>query len=363
MYEISCAACNALFEYSYDDYIHLCPFCSNGFIIDVEENTKELITGHFIIQNKINKGFVEQTFKDWLLQRYHSPQKIDKEFKILSSYCIYLPFWVVAAETHTFWAGYSLKARHYPGQTKDYKSQFLKEEGHFSKKYRWCILARQSPKEHWGIDRLHHPKESIFVDWDGFPLDESVGISKENNKPIYDTKSAFKFELTGGEIVAGIQVKESAAISRAKDQINEYHRRLSKSKVGTLYEYKNELEVLGIHIVHMPFWIVRYLYNPQSVFKYFTNPREKRVLMFGPTGEILEGESALTRRDKALTNTLVAAFLFSLSFLLAVVFHPLFMILAFFFMVVGVSSAFRMLRKDTVDEDLVPGRDTSETVK
>jgi hypothetical protein len=55
MFEVSCASCQASFEYNPDDYIHLCPYCSAGFIIDSEEGAKDLIDDHYIIPSNIQK--------------------------------------------------------------------------------------------------------------------------------------------------------------------------------------------------------------------------------------------------------------------------------------------------------------------
>ena len=362
MYEVSCAACAASFEYNPDDYIHLCPYCSSGFVIDIEENSKELISGHFIVQNKINRDKIEKTFKNWVLSRYHRPDKIDKEFKIIGGYCIYLPFWVISVEAHTFWSGHSAKSKEYAGQSRDFKGQFLKEEGRFSKRYRWCILARNSPKEHWGIERLHEPPESVMVDWDGFPFDESLGRLKESDKILYNTKVPFKFEYISGEIVSGIQIKESTAISRAKDQINEYHRRISKTKVGTLYEHKTEIEVVGIHVIHIPFWIVRYAFMPDSFFKFFTTARERRFIIQGTTEVILEAELPLNNTDKIMTNLIICSVLGFISLALSIFVHPLLFVLFTMFLIVSLLSAWKIFKKDTSDKEIIKGKENMEPV-
>ena len=68
--------------------------------------------------------------------------------------------------------------------------------------------------------------------------------------------------------MSGIQINENKAIVRAKDQVNEYHRRLAKLKVGTLYEHRTEIEVVGIQVIHVPFWFVRYAFIPRSAFRF-----------------------------------------------------------------------------------------------
>lgn len=362
MFQVSCAACNASFEYNIDDYIHLCPYCSTGFVIDLDEGVKDVIGDHFIVPNRVDREQVEGIFFDWLKARYHRPDRIKKEFSVLGSYGISLPFWIVSAEAHTFWSGHSQKANKYSGHPNDYSSRFLKEDGRFSRRYRWSILARKSPKEHWGLERLHRPKESVLVDWDGFPFDESLGAAvKEGSvSSVYEARQAFKFDHANGLSIAGVQVKESSAIARAKDQIQEYHRRIAKTKVGTLYEHRTEIEVVGIHLVHLPFWVVRYSYSPQSVFRYFSPARECRVLVHGFSDSVLNGEAPLTNSDKVLTNMIVCGFIAVLSLALAVFFHPSFLLVMIIFASVCALSARKLVGREKPDTDLGRGAELSE---
>lgn len=353
MYEVGCAACSASFEYNVEDYIHLCPYCSSGFILDLEEGAKDLIADHFIVPNRGDKEHVEKIFYEWIKERYHRPERISKEFKVLGSYGMCVPFWVVSLEAHTFWGGHSEKNGTDPTSS-DYGSAFVKEDGRFSRRYRWAILARSSPKEHWGLERLHNPMEPVMVDWDGFPLDESMGFAKDNVPPIYEAKRMFKFEHASGLTCAGIQVKESAAIARAKDQVQEYHRRICKTKVGTLYEHRTEIEVVGIQVIHIPFWFLRYAFVPQSVFRFFTTARERRLVIQGYTEAVLEAELPLNATDKVMTNMVVCGMLGFLSLTCAVFIHPLFFFLTVAFSLICVLSAWRIFSREKLEGDTDP---------
>lgn len=353
MYEVSCPSCHASFEYNTDDYIHLCPFCSTGFVIDAEEGAKDLIGDHYIIPSNIHSDEIQKIFYEWIKERYHRPEKIKNEFEVLGYYGVMLPFWVISLEAHTYWSGHSAKEKNYPGQSHELAAKFVKEEGRFSRRYRWSILARKSPKEHWGLERLHKPKENIMVDWDGFPLDETMGAPDEGDPAIYDAKMSFKFEHTGNLTVAGIQVRESQAILRARDQITEYHRRISKTKIGGLYEHRTEVEIVGIHIVHVPFWVLRYSFAPASIFKLFTTARERRILVQGYTKAVLDAEMPLSSADKVLTNLIVCALLAFISITVAVFINPLFFFLFLIFLMVAVFSGLKILRKEKGDMDLM----------
>ena len=345
MYEVSCASCQANFEYNTEDYIHLCPFCSAGFIIDADEGSKDLIGDHYIIPSNLHSDQIQTIFYDWIGERYHRPDKIKNEFSILGYYGVMLPYWVISLEAHTYWSGHSSKSKHYPGQSHELAAKFVKEDGRFSRRYRWAILARKSPKEHWGLERLHKPKEQIMVDWDGFPLDETMGVQDSGDPPIYEAKMGFKFEHTGNLTLAGIQVREGQAILRAKDQITEYHRRISKSKIGSLYEHRTEIEVVGIHIVHIPFWLLRYSFAPKSVFRFFTTARERRILVQGYTKAVLDAELPLSGSDKVLTNLIVCGSLGFISLVLSVFLNTLFFFLFVLLSIISAVSAWKIMKK------------------
>lgn len=362
MFEVSCAACQSSFAFNTEDYIHLCPFCSAGFVIDPDEGAKDLIGDHYIVPSRVQTDIVQNIFEDWLKERTLKPEKIAKEFSLIGAYGVMLPYWVVSLEAHTFWSGHSKKAKRYAGQKQDPTSQFVREEGRFSKKYRWAVLARKSPKEHWGLERLHRTRESVLVDWDGFPLDETMGVQEENDKPIYDAKMQFRFEAASGLPVAGIQIKENQAIMRTKDQINEYHRRIAKSKIGTLFEYRTEIEIVGLHVVHLPFWFIRYTYQPKSAFKMFSSVRERHITLQGYTKSVLEAELPLVKRDKVMANLIVCSALALISLTLSIFLHGLFFFLFLIFLTVSIVSSWKILSKEKRDPDLTGTRENLEPV-
>ena len=363
MFQISCAACNASFEYNIDDYIHLCPYCSTGFILDFEEGAKDIVGDHYIVPNRLDREQVEGIFFDWAGRKHHRPEKVKSEFKVLGSYGISLPYWVLSVEAHTFWSGHSQKLNKYKGQGPEYGSKFLREDGRFSRRYRWSILARKSPKEHWGLERLHNPLEGVLVDWDGFPLDETLGAVKEGGQgTVFDARQAFKFDHANGLTISGIQVKESSAVAIAKDQIQEYHRRIAKTKVGTLYEHKTEIEIVGIHLMHLPFWIVRYSYAPQSAFRFLSTAKEKRIIVQGHSLAVLDSELPVSGSDKVVTNMIVCGVLSFVSLIASIFYSPIFFFVTLIFLLVCFASAWKIFRKEQPDTDLGSGAELSEPV-
>jgi hypothetical protein len=356
MYHIACPNCAASFEYNPSDYIHLCTYCSSGFALDLEDGAKDLVGDHYIVPNRLDREHVSDIFFKWVEERYHRKEAIKEEFKVLGSYGVCLPFWVISCEAHTVWSGQTQKSEHSKVKSGDYGSRFVHEDGRFSRRYRWAVMARKSPKEHWGLDRLHHPREPVLVDWDGFPLDESMGKVPGTDTTVHHQKVPFRFDHANGLSVLGTQVKESASIARAKDQVQEYHRRLAKLKVGTLYDHRTEIEVIGIQLVHVPFWVVRYAYSPRSPFRYLTAARERRVLIQGFTEAVLESELPMNATDKVMTNLIVTGALSFVSLALSVFLHPLFFVLFVVFALISVLSAIRIFRReDLVDAEPANG--------
>lgn len=360
MFEVTCPSCAAAMEFNDEDYIHLCPYCSAGFVLDLEEGAKDLIGDNYVVPNQIEKDHVADIFYDWVKERYHRPEKIKSEFKVLGTYGISIPYWIVSLEAHTYWSGHSQKAKTYSGQSARHETKFVKEDGRFSRRYRWAILARKSPKEHWGLERLHQPKESVLVDWDGFPLDESMGRVKAGSPTIYDAKQPFNFDHANGLPVAGIQIKEQKAIARAKDQINEYHRRVCKTKVGTLYEHRTEIEIVGIQLMHIPFWFVRYAFVPNSAFRFFTTARERRLVIGGYTSQVLEAELPLNSSDKVMTNLIVCGSASLVVLTLALIYNPLFFLVFILLVVVCMLSAWKIFAREAPDLEQTRGKDQPE---
>lgn len=360
MYEVQCPACSSNFKFQVDDYIHLCPYCSSGFIIDLEDGGKDIIGEHYIIANTLDRNRVAEIFYEWIGQRYHRPERIKQEFGILGAYGLCLPYWVVSLEAHSLWSGHSRKANDYIGTQSDYSTRFLPEDGRFSRRYRWAVLARRNPKEHWGLERLHNPVEQVLVDWDGFPFDDTMGVIETTQTPVYNLKQSFKFDLANGLKVEGVQLRETGIVARVRDQVNEYHRRICKTKVGTLHEHRTEVEVVGIHLVHVPLWFVRYAYAPKSVFRYFTPVRERRIVIEGHTEKVLEAEMPLNSTDKVMTNLLVTGSMGFISLGVSIFFHPMFFFLFVIFTLVSVLSAWRIFGRDKIDRDMMRGHELNE---
>jgi hypothetical protein len=343
MYEVSCPTCLEILEYDTRDAVHLCPNCSCSFQMDIAEGTKSILSDHYILPVQILEKEAEASFWSWAKSRYHKdPQKdIVLEKKIGSV----LPFWVISLEAHTQWSGYI-----YP------KQDPVLLEGKWSQRYRWAVLAKEhSYPETWGITQLHQPIDlDVKVEWDGFPLDESLGLDPKTQKSMYTFKNPFKFEFASGLTVENIRDNEDKAISKAKDHVQSYHRALSQKKIEKLINYRTEIEIVGTQILHVPMWQMLYRFEPKGMLA--LSPKRKHVLIQGFTGEVLQAEIPVTFKDKMSIHTLMISSITFFSLMLSVFYHPLFFIAFMLFLsltVLATYKSFFRLRTIREQDDLL----------
>ena len=343
MYELACPACNSPSQYDFNDYLLMCPFCSATFRLDSDTGQKEIFSDHYIVANTSSPAQVKSLVLEWLKRLNHKPGSTEREYFVVNISGLSIPFWVVSMEAHTAWKG--LVKRHqrarldiYPG------SEYLVENGQFKRNYRWAVSGRHNICESWGMTRLHEPKEKISVQWDGFPLDStfSRGQIQEtaNDKNAYDAREFFEFKFANGLPLVGVQVNEDEALRRARLHVEQYHLELARTNVDYLTDYRTEMEVAGVQLIHLPFWYASYVYRPRTMLRYFYKPKEKNVALEGYNNGILVGEIAIQHKDKLWVNAVVTGVAALFLAVLGVLWHPAFLIVALFTAIVAGVSAY-----------------------
>jgi hypothetical protein len=235
-------------------------------------------------------------------------------------------------------------------------ADFLLEHGEFRRSYRWAISARRNPCEVWGLTRLHVPKESLLVDWDGFPLDstftrgrleeEKLRADGQAAKSVYDKREFFDYKYANGMPILSVQINEEEALRRAKLHVELYHHRLSQLGVDYLIDLRSELEVTGVQLIHLPFWHCVYQFRPKSALRHFMRPITKNILIEGSGRAVINGELAITHNDKVYVNGIIAAISAAVFFLLGIAAHPGFLLLSLFALSIsGVSLYLNNARK------------------
>ena len=341
MHELLCPTCNTAGQYDLADYLLFCTFCSTTFKVDLETGKKEIYGDHYIVANTIDARRAKELVLEWLRRLHHKPGSADKEHVIIDIHGLSLPFWVVSTEVHTLWKG--LVRRHKRSQLEHVPgSEYLMENGQFRRSYRWAISGRKNICESWGMIRLHEPKESVGVDWDGFPLDStfSRGRIDENSsdKSVYEVREFFEFKYSNGLPIIGVQVNEQDALHRAQTHLQQYHYRLAQLNVDYLIECRTEVDIAGIQLIHLPFWFARYVYQPRSALRHVYKPAEKNAILDGFGTGLLKGELALVRNDKIWINSIICGIATLFMLIMGAVWHPAFFLVAFFGVCVTVAS-------------------------
>lgn len=325
----------------------MCPFCSASFRFDVETGQKELFADHYIISNLCDASTIKELALEWLRRLHHKPGTVDKEFYIIDIQGFSLPIWLVSMEAHTAWKGLvkrQPKITYQQGPSSDY----LIETGQFRRGYRWAVSARQNICESWGLTRLHEPAEPIEVEWDGFPIDSTLTrgqLVEEEQKPPYEARNFFEFKYANGLPILGVQVDETEGLRRAKSHVELYHYKLAKLNVDYLTDYQTELEIAGIQLIHIPIWRVGYVYRPRNILRFFFQSQEKRLIINGYGKGILAGELALVHKDKIAVNAYVTSIMALIFLLLGIVWHPAFILVAFFSMGISGFSFYKGLKQ------------------
>jgi hypothetical protein len=343
MHELTCPACGSPSQYNFRDYVMTCSFCSASFRFDAETGRKDIFGDHFIIPNTFDQVRVKEHVQDWIKRLHHKPGAADKEFVVLDIKGESIPFWIISLEVHTAWKG--LVQRNKRPTDAKLGADFVPESGTFRRTYRWAVNARTNICEHWGVARLHEPKEPVNVVWDGFPLDSTYSRGRltpevEGEKSAYESREYFEFKYANGLPILGCQINEEEAMRRAKTHVEWYHYNLASMHADYLLDCRHEFDIAGVQLVHMPFWNATYAYRPLTFLRHFYRPVEKHVLIEGIKGGILKGELGLIHRDKVQINAIVTAIASVLFFLLGAVWTPMFFLVSLFFGIVSGMSAY-----------------------
>ena len=355
MYELSCPNCSASAQYDFNDYLLMCPQCSCTFQRDLETGQKEIYNDHYIVPHSATPVQVKEDVLEWLARMHHKKANISQEYKFKALRGLCIPYWIVSIEAHTAWKGL-VKRENRQRLDHHLGTDWLNESGQFRRNYRWAISARKNICEAWGLTRLHKPKERITVKWDGFPLDSTFTRGQvrpaDSDRNIFDAREKFEIKFGNGLPITGIQVSEDEALRRARMHVELYHLELSRLNTDHLTDLRTETELIGIQLVHLPFWFATYFYQPRSPLKHFIAPKEKHVLLSGYNNGVLDGELPIKRNDKIYVNTILCAFVAIIFLLLGVLWHGGFLIVALFFLCITLGGAYLGIIKASYEDTM-----------
>ncbi len=352
VYELQCPACNKASQYNFLDYLLLCPFCSATFKFHAETGQKELFGDHYIVPNLLDAATIKELALEWLRRIHHKPGAVDKEFYVVDVQGFSIPLWIVSLEGHTAWKGLVRKQNR--SIMSHSANDFLVETGQFRRSYRWAISARSNICETWGLTRLHEPTEPISVEWDGFPFDSTFSrgrLMAEEQRSAYEGRHYFEFKYANSLPILGIQVDENEGLRRAQNHVELYHYKLACLNADYLIDYRTELEVAGIQLIHVPIWKVGDIYRPKSLARHFYRSKEKRLIIDGYAKGVLSGELAMVYHDKVMINAYVTALAAAFFFLLGISWHPALLLVSLFALMIAGFSVFTSLKRRAAKEE------------
>jgi DNA-directed RNA polymerase subunit RPC12/RpoP len=96
-----CSGCGASMSYDASAGSLRCPFCGST---QLEERTDaKILAPKAVVPFAIGRDRAETTMRHWLGQGFWRPGDLARTASVVGMQAVYVPYWVFAAETHTYW--------------------------------------------------------------------------------------------------------------------------------------------------------------------------------------------------------------------------------------------------------------------
>jgi hypothetical protein len=235
---IRCSHCGAPVEFKPGEIIATCKYC--GFTTTIETG-QEFTFEHSLILNKYDQSSIDVAIKNWMVGGFLKPDDLARKTKIKEKNLVYLPFWVISAETKSTYKGIFERV-----------APAIVKEGTIKKEYDWLVLAREAS---------------------GFPTRE-YKVPLEGKIP-YDFRKIETFaKLLNSEI------GRESALEIARQQIDAHHRYLLQKDVDKIVEIQTVITLKQMVYLHSPVWFVKYDYKGKLY----------QILIDGSTGVTVKGD-------------------------------------------------------------------------
>lgn len=235
--EIKCSNCGAPIEFEPGEIIATCKYCGYTLVIETEE---AFVFEHSMLLNKYTPEEAEEAVRDWMSSGFLKPRDLAKS-KILEKNLVYLPFWIISTKVATNYKGIFERI-----------SPPIVKEGKFEKSYNWLVIARRAT---------------------GFPTRE-YDVPLKGKIP-YDFR-----RIEGFAKILNSEITQTEAITKAKQEIEEFHKFLIKQDVDRIIETRTEFKIESSVYLHAPIWFIKYEYKNQSF----------QIIMDGTTGTVIKGD-------------------------------------------------------------------------
>jgi hypothetical protein len=172
---------------------------------------------------------------------FMKPRDLARKAKITEKNLVYLPFWVVSADSTTIYKGIFERI-----------SPAIVKEGRIQKEYSWLVLAQNASS---------------------FPtLEYDVPLT---GKIPYDFKKIEAFAK-----FLNSEMTREEALEITKQQIEELHRFLLQQEIDRIVEIKTTVYSKQTVYLHAPIWFIKYEYKGNSF----------QMIVDGAVGMVLKGD-------------------------------------------------------------------------
>jgi predicted RNA-binding Zn-ribbon protein involved in translation (DUF1610 family) len=100
-HNFQCTGCGASMSYDASAGSLRCPFCGSTQL--EEKQDAKILAPKAVVPFAVDQARAEATMRQWLGQGFWRPGDLAHTAAVVGMQAVYVPYWVFAAQTHTFW--------------------------------------------------------------------------------------------------------------------------------------------------------------------------------------------------------------------------------------------------------------------
>ncbi|MHB1034833.1 MAG: TFIIB-type zinc ribbon-containing protein [Pirellulales bacterium] len=251
-HNFECSGCGASMSYDASAGSLRCPFC--GSVDLVQKPDAKMIAPSRVVPFVLDRDQAVETMRRWLGRGFWRPGDLSTQAMVVSMTAVYVPYWVFAAETHTYWTADT--SRTPPGASGDWYPL----AGEHSGQYAGLLVGASSVLSAWETSQI-------------CPFDLAAGVdpAKVDLENVIYERFAVPRKYARPLAQQGLESLEAEACQAAyvPDQCR---------------NMKVNVQVTGLtsEPVLLPVWIMAYRYK-ETVFRFLVNGQSGRSTGQAPT--------------------------------------------------------------------------------
>ncbi|MGE3405780.1 MAG: hypothetical protein AB7I37_03135 [Pirellulales bacterium] len=179
-HKFECAGCGASMSYDASAGTLRCPFCGSDKLNE-KQASKEIAPSR-IVPFAIGHDQAISLMRNWLGQGFWRPSDLKDEARVVDMTAVYVPYWVFAAETHTYWSADTNQTP--PGA----RANWYPLSGEHRGRYEGVLIGASGALSHGETSALCPFDLSRAVDPSQVDLDnvivEQFGINRKYARPL-----------------------------------------------------------------------------------------------------------------------------------------------------------------------------------